>query len=234
MSESILNETDLVQGLRKQNPVAVQHLCECWLPSVWRFVYVRVGGDQHLTEDIVSETVLALIKAAGKPEAEINNPGGWLRTVAGNKVNDHFRAAARVQHLIDQALINSETREADDPAGQQELEEQRTEVRGVMDTLPEQHRIALEWKYIERLSVREIAGRMSLTEKAVESLLFRARREFRDGMKHINDGRTNCSGKDENERQIECDDLREEKAEEDDDAECSPDAQPVTNAVKVD
>ncbi len=175
-----MNDTDLVQGLRGQDPAAIRHLSECHLPSVWRFVYVRVKGDQHLAEDIVSETVLALIKAAATADSDINNPGGWLRRVAGNKVNDHFRAAARVQHLIDQAKQTSETADQDDPASKQELDERRAEVRAAVDKLPDQHRLALEWKYIDELSVREIAGRLDVTEKAAESILFRARRDFRD------------------------------------------------------
>ena len=46
----------------------------------------------------------------------------------------------------------------------------------------EQTRSALEWKYIDKLSVREIAERLDVTEKAAESMLFRGRREFRERM----------------------------------------------------
>ena len=82
----------------------MQSLCDCYLPSLWRFVYTRVGGDAHLAEDITSEAVLAMLTAieSGTEEAEILNPGGWLRTVAGRRVTDHFRAASRVQHLLEQ------------------------------------------------------------------------------------------------------------------------------------
>jgi RNA polymerase sigma factor (sigma-70 family) len=180
-----LNDSLLVEGLREQKPAAVQHLTECYLPSVWRFVYARVGRDPHLAEDIVSETVLALIRAAADPEADISNPGGWLRSVASNKVNDHFRAAARVQHLIDQVKQTAEVADFDEPSGNQEQEERRAEIREVMDGLPEQQRLALEWKYIDKLSVRSIADRMDVSEKAAESILFRARRDFRDRVTKI-------------------------------------------------
>lgn len=157
----------------------MRHLHECFLPSVWRFVYVRVNGDSHLTEDIVSETVLALLRAV-RAESEIGNLSGWLRGVASHKLNDHFRAAARVQHLMEQASRMTESADHNDAVQQQELQERRGEIRRVMDTLSDQQQIALEWKYIEKLSVREIAARMDLTEKAVESILFRARRDFKE------------------------------------------------------
>ncbi len=51
-----------------------------------------------------------------------------------------------------------------------------------MDELSDQQRMALEWKYVERLSVREIAERLDTSEKAAESILFRARKEFRQRM----------------------------------------------------
>ena len=191
-----MNDSLLVQGLREQKPAAVQHLTECYLPSVWRFVYARVGRDLHLAEDVVSETVLALIRAAADTEADISNPGGWLRSVASNKVNDHFRAAARVQHLIDQAKQTTEVADFDEPSGNQEQEERRAEIRSVMDGLPEQHRLALEWKYIYKLSVRSIADRMDVSEKAAESILFRARRDFKDRVLRIDKEDSPQAGRD--------------------------------------
>jgi DNA-directed RNA polymerase specialized sigma24 family protein len=50
----------------------------------------------------------------------------------------------------------------------------------VLDGLPSHYADALDWKYIEDLSVREIAVRMNLGLKAAESLLTRARESFKD------------------------------------------------------
>jgi RNA polymerase sigma factor (sigma-70 family) len=178
-SRLILNDSDFVDRLRQRDPAAVRHLTECFVPSVWRYVYVEVGGDHHLAEDLVSEAVLALVRAAASGVA-IQSPGAWLRSVAGNKVQDHFRAAARVQHLMEQVKRNEPAAEVNDAPAQQQRLERRTQIREVMDELPERHRLVLEWKYLDKLAVREIAARLDLTEKAAESILFRARREFRE------------------------------------------------------
>lgn len=176
---TILNDTDLLRRLREQDPEAVRSLTGSYLPSIWRFVYVRVKGDEHLAEDIVSETVLALIKAV-QDDSPIENPVAWMRSVAQNKVMDHFRSAARVRQLMQKVTHTTETFNRDDPPSLKLHEEKREQVRDIMDGLTEQHRIALEWKYLEKLSVREIARRWDTTEKAVESILFRARVEFRE------------------------------------------------------
>ncbi len=148
---------------------------------------MRVRGDRHLAEDIVSESVLALLKAVADSACEIQSPSAWLRTVAINKVRDHFRAAARVQHLIDQATTLSSVSPEPQPSNAEELNEQRLAVRRALDDLPEQYRLVLEWKYIDQLSVRQIGERLALTEKAAESILFRARREFRDGLGRVDE-----------------------------------------------
>jgi RNA polymerase sigma factor (sigma-70 family) len=175
----ILNDSDFLNGLRQRDPAAVQHLTECYLPSVWRFVFVQVGGDHHLAEDLVSEAVLALVRAAAAGVA-IQSPGAWLRSVATHKLQDHFRAAARVQHLMEQVQQTDPGVDLNDAPSQQQRLEQRKQIREVMDELPERHRLVLEWKYLDKLAVREIAARLDLTEKAAESILFRARREFRE------------------------------------------------------
>jgi RNA polymerase sigma factor (sigma-70 family) len=49
--------------------------------------------------------------------------------------------------------------------------------------MPDEERQVLEWKYLEELAVAEIAERLGRTEKAVEALLYRARRSFRELIK---------------------------------------------------
>jgi RNA polymerase sigma factor (sigma-70 family) len=141
-------------------------------------VFYRVGHDTHLTEDIVAETVLALVSAAAT-EAPIENPIAWMRTVALRRIQDHFRAAARVQHLIQLAQQQVIDSDGQDPAIQHDQHLHRQHVREAMDELPDTYRLALEWKYVDRLSVKVIAERLDTSKKSVESILFRARRALR-------------------------------------------------------
>ena len=56
-------------------------------------------------------------------------------------------------------------------------------VQRVLDHLPPRYATVLEWKYVDELSVQEIASRLGLGLKAAESLLTRARRAFRDAFR---------------------------------------------------
>ena len=51
----------------------------------------------------------------------------------------------------------------------------------VLDHLPGHYGDVLEWKYVQGLSVNEIAERLNTRRKAAESLLTRAREAFREG-----------------------------------------------------
>jgi RNA polymerase sigma-70 factor (ECF subfamily) len=54
-------------------------------------------------------------------------------------------------------------------------------VQVTLDALPRRYGDVLEWKYVLGLTVDEIAERLGLGPKAVESLLTRARQAFREG-----------------------------------------------------
>ncbi len=180
-----MNTADFIDGLRKQDPAAAKHLNECFVPSIWRFVFFRVDRDSHLAEDIVAETVLALVTAAASQTA-IENPAAWLRTVALRRIQDHFRAAARVQHLIEQVQRQIDPVDDQDPAAKHDEKLKRQSVREAMDELPDAYRMALEWKYVDHLSVKVIAQRLDATEKSAESILFRARRALRSQLQEDN------------------------------------------------
>ena len=49
-----------------------------------------------------------------------------------------------------------------------------------LDHLPVHYGQVLEWKYTDGLAVKEMAERLEMTPKAVESLLTRARVAFRE------------------------------------------------------
>ena len=171
-----MSDAKLLRQAQQGDANAWRTLYARYLPAMWRFVSAKLG-DLHATEDIISETMLAFVSAANEMDLDDCNVFGWLRTVARRKICDHYRSKSRQDQLVNR-LAGSVV---DDPkAGDRlELEETREDVIGVLDQLTDHERLALEWKYLDRLSVGEIAKRLDLTEKAAESVLYRGRREFR-------------------------------------------------------
>jgi RNA polymerase sigma-70 factor (ECF subfamily) len=146
---------------------------------VWRQAYALVG-DVHVAEDITSETMLALLRNIDRLETDVPKLAGWLRVVVRCKVADHQRKVFRSRDRLPMATDTEVTSVAvDTHASTLEAEETRSHVLRVLDELPDRQRVVLEWKYLDSLRVREIAERLGDSEKAVETVLYRARREFR-------------------------------------------------------
>jgi RNA polymerase sigma-70 factor (ECF subfamily) len=58
-------------------------------------------------------------------------------------------------------------------------------VQSVLDFLPAPYGDVLEWKYVDGLSVAEVALRLGRSVKATESLLTRAREAFRSAVEEL-------------------------------------------------
>ena len=183
----IKSDAQLLRLMQMGDAEAWQELYQRLLPSAWRLAWQLVG-DRQIAEDLVADCLLALCRQANDLDPDNIKLLGWMRGVIRHKAMDHHRAQARRSAALDQRATLQATSEAQKhsdnrPAARSERAEQINDVIAVLEGLDETRRQCLEWKYLERLSVREMAARLDLTEKAVESILYRARLEFRDRFK---------------------------------------------------
>jgi RNA polymerase sigma-70 factor (ECF subfamily) len=144
------------------------------LPQVYGYLRSRTGTDAA-AEDLTSETFLAAVAALQRgavPDLTV----AWLIRVARNKLVDQWRREEREEHKRFRLLESSEEDEPDD-----ELEErfERARVHAVLAGLGAHHRAALTLRYLDGLSVPDVADHLGRTVHATEALLVRARRAFR-------------------------------------------------------
>jgi RNA polymerase sigma-70 factor (ECF subfamily) len=175
-----MNDAQLVRAVQSGDEAALETLYERYLPSVWRFACSQLAGDLNAAEDVVSETFLAAVRQIGRIDPDGGAFIGWLTGIARHKVADVRRGRIRIA-AVDAADLPDDAApiQSAGPPAAAEAAEARASVRSVMAAMDDQERLALEWKYIDGLSVREMADRLGRTEKAVESVLFRARAAFR-------------------------------------------------------
>ena len=178
------SDAQLLRQMKMGNADAWQELYQRYAPSAWRFAWQLVG-DRQAAEDIVSESLLALCRQAVDLDPETIKLFGWLRGVIRHKAMDHHRSQGRTSAVMGhrasmQEQMEIEKQSTNRPSARMEQVEQSCDVLAVLDDLDETKRQCIELKYVEELSVREMAARLDLTEKAVESILYRARLEFRE------------------------------------------------------
>jgi RNA polymerase sigma-70 factor (ECF subfamily) len=173
-----LTDSDLLRGAQHGDAEAWRTLYQRALPAVWRQAYALVG-DVHVAEDITSETMIALLKNIDRMDADAPKIAGWLRVVVRCKAADFQRSAIRNRNKLAVAAGSANGHAGGEPSLPLETEETRAHVLRILDELPDRQRVVLEWKYLDALRVREIAERLGDSEKAVETVLYRARHEFR-------------------------------------------------------
>jgi RNA polymerase sigma-70 factor (ECF subfamily) len=187
-----LTDADLLRGARSGDAEAWRTLYHRYLPAVWRWASARVS-DIHAAEDITSETMLALLRGINHLETDAPQIAAWLRTVVERKSADHYRKKFRTNgHTLPTMPVCEEPSDLSSPGASLESDETRAQVMAVLGMLPPRQRTVLEWKYLDEFRVREMAERLGETEKAIEALLYRARREFRRlfDLKHL--ARNDC------------------------------------------
>jgi RNA polymerase sigma-70 factor (ECF subfamily) len=163
-----------------------------YFPRVYRFARARLDGSDDAAEEVVQTT---LIKALAKIHTYRGEAAllTWLCTFCRHEVAAwHARAGRATEVALDSdgheahavldalALLSQ-----DDPERALDRSELRRLVHATLDHLPPRYGDALEWKYIDGLSVEEIAGRFGMGYKAAESLLTRARQAFREGFSEL-------------------------------------------------
>jgi RNA polymerase sigma-70 factor (ECF subfamily) len=147
-----------------------------------RALAVRYLRDPVEADDVIQETFLRLLRIADTVDDGFNVMA-WLHRVASNICLTRLRSARRVQ-LVDTGGETMMAEEDERRAGQPEAAYEMTHARElfgqVVRRLPSQQRICLVLREVEGLSYRDIADRLSVSPGSIESLLFRARRRFRD------------------------------------------------------
>jgi len=146
---------------------------------IYSYVAYRVAPDREAACDITQDVFLAACRSAESLQSD-GSALAWLRAIARSKVADHFRAsAARSGEVLASMDCLAGLPASDQVAAHHERQLRAMRVSLVMRCLPDSYAGVLEEKYLDGLPVRTMAQRRGQSEKAIESLLTRAREAFR-------------------------------------------------------
>jgi len=146
------------------------------LPQVYGYLSARTSSPA-VAEDLTSETFLAAADAV-KRDAVPDLTVAWLITVARNKLVDQWRREEREERRRFQ-VVEAPTDDDSDRDDENEERFARARVHAALTELGAHHRAALTLRYLDGLSVPEVADHLGRTVHATEALLVRARRAFR-------------------------------------------------------
>ncbi len=167
----------------------VERALELHTPALYRYLVVRAGGDVHLADDLMQQLWFQAGSAgANVPDDELEF---WFRGVARNLVRAHWRRQrnrpAEVP-LADAALAA----QLADRLSAEELPPQVLERREVRDqlllaitSLGSLDQELIVGRYFRGLPLAELAREASMSPRAVEGRLYRARRTLQEELREL-------------------------------------------------
>ncbi len=188
MEDEAGTDIELVRRMLAGEEAAFERFFEAAYPVLYRFALARLAFDRDAAAEVAQATIC---RAIGKlhtfrGEAALLT---WLCTFCRHELYAWGRRhAGRVRMELPEddpevrAALDS-LRAVDDAESALDRARLASLVQRVLDHLPSHYAHALEWKYIDELSVYEIAARLGVGAKAAESLLTRARRAFREALR---------------------------------------------------
>ena len=131
-------------------------------------------GDPEAAADAVQEAFIRAY-ARWRRVAAYDDPVGWVRRVALNRLRDHFRRVERGRRAV--ARVGGEG-----PTTVPAPEVSDDTVLSLLAGLPHRQRVAAALFYVADLSVLQIGEAMEISEGAVKYHLHEARRALRFAM----------------------------------------------------
>ncbi|BEU99206.1 RNA polymerase sigma factor [Novosphingobium olei] len=170
-----LDDTALMTRVADGDAAAFALIVDRHASTLYR-VAIRMLGDPQESEDVVQEAFARVWQQARRWQPSGAGLVGWLHRVTMNLCFDRKRRfrvvlTPELPEQVDTSPLADEAMVA---------QQARSEVAQILAGLPERYRAALVLCYYEGMSNALAAEVLELNIKAMESLLFRARRHMRD------------------------------------------------------
>jgi RNA polymerase sigma-70 factor (ECF subfamily) len=149
-------------------------------------LFMKRWPNPSLAEELVQKTMLDAVRGRSSYDPCKGGPEEWILGIARNNIN--LEARNRASRPSPNGDIGRYFAAIDNqPLPDEVLERQETTliVRSAMSRLEAKEQAVLKAKYIEGLEARDISRQMNVTEKAVHSMLYRARISLRQELKRL-------------------------------------------------
>ncbi len=172
-----LEDTELVAQILARDRRALSLFYRRHAPKLAAFIRVKIANSLD-AEEILQDTLFAFLEAIrdfhGKSSVKT-----FLFSICNHKIIDYYRRKKLRQLIFSQmpgleALVSPML----NPEEELDVVLLKEKIQAVFVKLVPQYRNLLVSKYVENMSVAEIAQKFALSFKSAESQLFRARKAF--------------------------------------------------------
>ena len=151
-------------------------LYDHYQPSVYRFLYYRVGS-VVVAEDLTSETFFRALRSMSSFTWQGKDFGAWLMTIARNLTMDHFKSSkTRLEMTTEDMSPHDSTTESPESAVLAHLTNEA--LMAALKELPTEQQECLIMRFLQGLSIAETAAALGRSDGAVKQLQLRGVRNL--------------------------------------------------------
>lgn len=162
-----MDEQQLVQALRRQDPGAVQELVASCGDRLFRSACL-LSGDEAEAQDLVQETFLQAVRSAHRFGGR-SNVYTWLHGILLNLTRHYHRDRKRL--VYDEELTRQEPAPPDETPNGLDVEMTVGALAEALRRLSGPHREVLILRFYEEMTIQEIAAHLGISKGTVKSRL---------------------------------------------------------------
>lgn len=160
-----MNEKELVKACQRGDDQAFEELIRIFYPYVLKFL-LKTSGNEDIAQDMCQETFLKMIRNIEK--FDVNGSAGfgtWLVTIAKNNYIDYVRKNNVHFENVEEVQIKDTSNFEREVMVKMEYDE----ALQMIEHLPPEQGLAIKLKYIENMTLLEIAEQIGVPPKTIKS-----------------------------------------------------------------
>ena len=172
-----MDDTNLIPKILARDRRALLEFYRRYAPKLSRFIAGKVANPAD-AEEVLQDTLFAFLEAIRDFQGQCTVQT-FLFSICQHKVIDYYRKK-KLKHAVFSQMPQLEAIISPIISPEEELDATlvKEKIHAVLGHLLPRHRQILMLKYLDGLSVAQIAKHLAMTFKSVESQLFRARKAF--------------------------------------------------------
>ncbi len=172
-----MNDSELVQKILNRDRRALSLFYHTYAPALRRFIWGKVASEEDC-EEILQDSLYAFLEAL-RDYAGHASIKTFLYAITGHKIVDFYRKK-KLRHIVFSKMPQLEEFISPILSPEQEFDSHvfKEKVSRTLSAILPRYREILVLKYLDNVSVGEIARRLAISFKSAESRLFRARKAF--------------------------------------------------------
>jgi RNA polymerase sigma factor (sigma-70 family) len=186
------DDAALAERLARGESAAYGDLCDRFGPGLHGFAASRLAGDKDLADDVMVQTLTDAVRNIRRFNPRRSRLRSWVYGIARRKIGLERRRQRRRKSVPAAAQVPMEAASgmvvqgdiADISVARLDAERQAARIAALLTDIEME---VLILHCVDEFSVKEIAGIVGRSERAVDSLLHRARRKAREGLGHDDD-----------------------------------------------